>query len=108
MFCIVIEEKATGKSLVEGEFETKEEAEAVLEERKTYYNTPIVLREMFGSYDAELDFQVEEIHHTIEVQMIERNPLRISRKGFFRLVRIIVFYGVHTNVESRFMSEAFA
>ena len=67
MFCIVIEEKATGKSLVEGEFETKEEAEAVLEERKTYYNTPIVLREMFGSYDAELDFQVEEIHHTIEV-----------------------------------------
>lgn len=46
MFCIVIEEKASGKSMVEGEFETREEAEAVLEERKAYYNTPIVLRQL--------------------------------------------------------------
>lgn len=67
MFCIVIEEKASGKSMVEGEFETREEAEAVLEERKAYYNTPIVLRELYGSYDAVLDFQIEEIHHDIEV-----------------------------------------
>ena len=67
MFCIVIEEKASGKSMVEGEFETREEAEAVLEERKAYYNTPIVLRELYGSYDAVLDFQIEEIHHDIEI-----------------------------------------
>ena len=67
MFCIVIEEKASGKSMVEGEFEIREEAEAVLEERKAYYNTPIVLRELYGSYDAVLDFQIEEIHHDIEV-----------------------------------------
>ncbi len=67
MFCIVIEEKASGKSMVEGEFETREEAEAVLEERKAYYNTPIVLRQLYGSYDAVLDFQIEEIHHDIEV-----------------------------------------
>ena len=67
MFCIVIEEKASGKSMVEGEFETREEAEAVLEERKAYYNTPIVLRQLYGSYDAVLDFQSEEIHHDIEV-----------------------------------------
>ena len=63
MFCIVIEEKASGQSFVEGEFETREEAEAVLEEQKEYYNTPIVLREKFGSYDAELSFDIEEIHN---------------------------------------------
>lgn len=62
MFCIVIEEKASGKSFVEGEFETREEAEAVLKERQEYYNTPIVLRELYGSYDAELSFEIEEIH----------------------------------------------
>lgn len=63
MFCIVIEEKTTGKSLVEGEFETREEAEAELEDRKAYYNTPIVLREVFGSYDAKVECQIEEIHN---------------------------------------------
>jgi len=62
MFCIVIEEKASEKSFVEGEFETREEAEAVLKERQEYYNTPIVLRELYGSYDAELSFEIEEIH----------------------------------------------
>lgn len=62
MFCIVIEEKASGKSFVEGEFETREEAEAVLKERQQYYNTPIVLRELYGSYDADLSFEIEEIH----------------------------------------------
>ena len=62
MFCIVIEEKASGKSFVEGEFETREEAEAVLKERQEYYDTPIVLRELYGSYDAELSFEIEEIH----------------------------------------------
>lgn len=62
MFCIVIEEKASGKSFVEGEFETREEAEAVLKERQQYYNTPIVLRELYGSYDAKLSFEIEEIH----------------------------------------------
>ena len=62
MFCIVIEEKASGKSFVEGEFETREEAEAVLKERQEYYNTPIVRRELYGSYDAELSFEIEEIH----------------------------------------------
>lgn len=62
MFCIVIEEKASGKSFVEGEFETREEAEAALKERQQYYNTPIVLRELYGSYDAELSFEIEEIH----------------------------------------------
>lgn len=67
MFCVVIEEKKSGKSLVEGEFETREEAEAHLKDRQAYYNTPIVLREMFGDYDADLDFKVEEIHHDIEV-----------------------------------------
>lgn len=62
MYCVVIEEKASGRSLVEGEFETIEEAEAKMEELKQYYNTPIVLREIFGSYDVELEYQVEEIH----------------------------------------------
>ena len=62
MFCVVIEEKESGRSLVEGEFETREEAEAKLEELKQYYDTPIVLREVFGSYDVKLDYQVEEIH----------------------------------------------
>ena len=62
MFCVVIEEKASGKSFVEGEFETREEAEAALEEKKAYYGTPIVLRELFGSYDAELTYEIEEIH----------------------------------------------
>ena len=62
MYCVVIEEKQSGRSLVEGEFETVEEAEAKMEELKQYYNTPIVLREVFGSYDVELDYQVEEIH----------------------------------------------
>lgn len=62
MYCVVIEEKQSGRSLVEGEFETVEEAEAKMEELKQYYNTPIVLREIFGSYDVELDYQVEEIH----------------------------------------------
>ena len=62
MYCVVIEEKQSGRSLVEGEFETIEEAEAKMEELKQYYNTPIVLREIFGSYDVELDYQVEEIH----------------------------------------------
>ena len=62
MYCVVIEEKKSGRSLVEGEFETTEEAEAKMEELKQYYNTPIVLREIFGSYDVELDYQVEEIH----------------------------------------------
>lgn len=62
MYCVIIEEKQSGRSLVEGEFETVEEAEAKMEELKQYYNTPIVLREIFGSYDVELDYQVEEIH----------------------------------------------
>ena len=62
MYCVVIEEKASGRSLVEGEFETIEEAEAKMEELKQNYNTPIVLREIFGSYDVELEYQVEEIH----------------------------------------------
>lgn len=62
MYCVVIEEKQSGRSLVEGEFETIEEAEAKMEELKQYYNTPIVLRELFGSYDVELGYQVEEIH----------------------------------------------
>ncbi len=62
MYCVVIEEKQSGRSLVEGEFETIEEAEAKMEELKQYYDTPIVLREIFGSYDVELDYQVEEIH----------------------------------------------
>ena len=62
MFCIVIEGKKSGISFVEGEFETVEEAEKELEERKAYYNTPIILREMFGDYDTELEFQIEEIH----------------------------------------------
>ena len=62
MFCVVVEEKASGRSLTEGEFETREEAEEKLEELKAYYNTPIVLREIFGSYDVELDYQIEEIH----------------------------------------------
>ena len=70
MFCIVIEEKATGKSLVEGEFETKEEAEAVLEERKTYYNTPIVLREMFG---------------------LNETPCALAARGFFVLSVLLFF-----------------
>lgn len=67
MYCVVIEEKTSGKSLVEGEFETREEAEAELKDRQAYYNTPIVLREVFGSYDAVVEMKVEEIHHDIEV-----------------------------------------
>ena len=62
MFCIVIEEKASGQSFVEGEFATREDAELELKKLKEYYNTPIVLREKFGSYDIELEYQIEEIH----------------------------------------------
>ena len=62
MFCVVVEEKISGKSFVEGEFETMEEAEAKLEELKAYYNTPIVLRELFGDYDTKLEYAIEEIH----------------------------------------------
>ena len=39
-----------------------EENTQELEEKKAYYNTPIILRELFGDYDTELDFQIEEIH----------------------------------------------
>lgn len=67
MFCIIVEEKKSGKSLVEGEFETREEAEEHLKDREVYYSTPIVSREIFGDYDAEVEFKIEEIHHDIEV-----------------------------------------
>ena len=46
MFCVVIEEKESGRSLVEGEFETKEEAEAKLEELKQ----SIIEHGDFGSF----------------------------------------------------------
>lgn len=62
MFTVIIEEKTSGRSFVEGEFETREEAEAFLKEKEAYYNTPIVLRELFGSYDVTLEGKVEEIH----------------------------------------------
>ena len=66
MYCIVIEEKKTGKTFVEGEFATVEQAEERLEDRKVYYNTPIVQRELFGSYDAELEFFIDELMHEDE------------------------------------------
>ncbi len=66
MYCIVIEEKKTGKSIVEGEFETIEQAEARLEDRKVYYNTPLVLRKLFDSYEAELEFFIDELMHEEE------------------------------------------